>query len=149
MKAVVQNPIQSLPALGCHLFSGRATALPLIFTGLILIVLSVDSLQAQSRDTGIKPDNDARLELLFDQIMETLPEEKRSRVDSAGAASRNPRPDTPEAVSGSRDHEPPSTSARLRELPQDLKVQVERVIADIEQRKEQRKERFRESRQKK
>lgn len=147
MKAVVQNPIQSFNALGRHIFGGGGTTLPLFFLFTVIFIFSVHTLQAQSQDTGAKPDSDARLDVLFDQIMETLPEEKRSRVDSAGNRRSEQQPDSPETSGMSE--EATSTDARLRQLPQELRVQVERVIADIEQRKEERKERFRESQRKK
>ena len=149
MKAVVQNPIQSFIALGRHLIGGSDTTLPLFFSALLIPVVLIQPLQAQSHDTGTKHDSDSRLEVLFDQIMETLPEEKRSRVDSAGNTRPEQRPDLSETVSGNRSGDITPTSARLKQLPQELRVQVERVISDIEQRKEERKERFRESQRKK
>jgi hypothetical protein len=150
MKAVVQNPIQSFNALGRQIFRGSTMALPLFFSVLLFLVFMIHSPYAQSQNTpAAKPDSDARLDVLFDQIMETLPEEKRSRVDSAGSTRPEQRPDSPEASSGNRPEVITPNSARLRQLPQELRVQVERVIADIEQRKEARKERFRESQRKK
>lgn len=148
MKAVVQNPIQSFNALGRHIFRGSIFSLPLFFSTLIVLLFSVYPLQAQSQNNGAKPDSDTRLDVLFDQIMETLPEEKRSRVDSAGTKRAEQQADSPE-TSRNRSEESAATATRLRQLPQELRVQVERVIADIEQRKEERKERFRESQRKK
>lgn len=148
MKAVVQNPIQSLNALGRHLFRGSTTALPLFFPTLLILFFSFTTPRAQSIAGGNDSDNDTRLDVLFDQIMETLPEEKRLKVDSAGNARSVQRPQSPEILSGNRT-EDNGHSARLRELPQELRVQVERVISDIEQRKEERKERFRDSQRKK
>lgn len=150
MKAVVQNPIQSFNALGRQIFRGSTTALPLFFPVLLFLVFIVQSPHAQSPSTtATKPDSDARLDVLFDQIMETLPEEKRSRVDSAGNTRPEQHSHSHEASTESRVKNGMATSARLQQLPQELRVQVERVIADIEQRKEERKERFRESQRKK
>jgi len=149
MKAVVQNPIQSFNALGRHIFGGSTTALPLFFLFLLVLVFSVHTSQAQSQTTGTNPDSDARLDVLFDQIMETLPQEKRSRVDSAGNSRPEQHANSPETSTGNRTRGEVSTSKRLQQLPQELRVQVERVISDIEQRKEERKERFRESQRKK
>lgn len=123
--------------------------LPLFFPTLLLLFLPFQSLQAQSPSAaGTESGSDARLDVLFDQIMETLPEEKRMKVDSAGTTRPDPRAGSHDPLSGTRqiqeDH-----SERLRELPEELRIQVERVITDIEQRKEERKERFRESQRKK
>ena len=152
MKVVAQKPIQSLHAFGRHFNGGSIAALPLLFTRnlryhfffLVFSAAFVFSLSAQQRDTNPSSTDEKRLDLLFEGIMLTLPNEMRSEVDSAASVKVNRRSPTA-TPENSRPHEPVSNETRLRELPDELKVQVERAIADMEKRKEERKAQFRES----
>lgn len=151
MKAVVQKPIQSLHSFGCHDYRGRCAALPLISQSMLIIfmvtIFFANAVVAQQQDaTGAKVD-EKRLDLLFDRIMETLPDDEQTRVDSA-ASIKVDRRNNP-SLSETRQHETVPVHTRLQELPDELKVQVERAIEDMEQRKEERKTQFRESRRKK
>ncbi len=149
MKAVVQKPIQSLHAFGRHSNRGRNAALPLVFRcrNMVMTVATVMlavSATAQQTDTGDHTD-EKRLDLLFDRIMQALPGDMRSQVDSAG--SENMERHGIRVETGPKDtHEESGTQIRMRELPEELKSQVERAITDLEKRKEERKAKFRETR---
>jgi hypothetical protein len=148
MKDDVQKPIQSLHAFMCHHFGGGLFFPPLIFRGVLLVALAVCGVSAQeSGDSNKQVSNEKRLDLLFDQIMQTLPEGARSKVDSAATVKTDRRPVSGVTSAGKMDHiTAHSPRERLSELPDDLKAQVERAITDMEQRKEERKAQFRDSR---
>ena len=145
MKVNVQNPIQSLQTFGCHFNRGRSAALPLIFSFLFAAIFFVTGVSAQNDSRPASVD-EKRLDLLFNEIMETLPDQERSRVDSAATVTTRSKqlPQSPSTESHRNGTVPVQT--RLNGLPDELRGQVERAIVDMEQRKEERKIQFRESR---
>jgi hypothetical protein len=140
---VNNNQIQSLYAFRRQVSGGGFSARPLYGFLLLLLCIPVFILGAEPPDTSPR-NNEAQLDVLFDQIMESLPDGMKSKVDSAGVVRSQRVHDTP-ATRENPDVQEQSTSARLRELPKELKLQVERAIKDMEQRKEERKAQFRES----
>ena len=152
MRDDVQKPIQSLHAFMRHHFGGGLCSPLLIFRGVILAataaLLLASGVSAQENgDSNKQVNNEKRLDLLFDQIMQTLPEGARSKVDSAATVKTDRRPIPGVSSAGNMEHNNAhSPRERLSELPDDLKAQVERAITDMEQRKEERKAQFRESR---
>ena len=152
MRVVVKEPIQSLNAFGRHINGGRNAALPLFNLRHRIIVLSAVvgltafAADAQQKDTNRSIANEQRIDLLFDQIMKTLPDGERMKVDSAASMEVNRRESArtaPSAVSHERGNTPRTT--RVNDLPPELKAQVERTINSMETRKEERKAQFRES----
>jgi len=157
MNADVQKPIQSLLSFRRHSSGGSIAALPPIsFIAAIAIgVLTFSSLLVaeQPEDTNKQSTSEKRLDLLFNKIMQTMPDEARGRVDSASAVVREEPHQAmhQEQRSGTgQEHSAEEGERRLRtrlqELPDDLKAQVERTITEMQQRKEERKAQFRESR---
>jgi protein-tyrosine-phosphatase len=111
-----------------------------------IVLLGTTAGGAQDRsDSNGQVNDEKQMDLLFDRIMRTLPEGERSKVDSAATVKidRNRINDKQSHTSERTDIITPRE--RLKELPDELKVQVERVITDMEQRKEDRKAQFRES----
>ena len=151
MRVDVQNPIQSLHAFMRHHFGegGRNSSSPISRNLLIVatvLCIGAGTLVAQDKPDSGTPVNDAkRMDQLFDRIMQTLPEGERSKVDSAAAVKIDRKRVSEKASTQSAEHDNITPRERLRELPDELKVQVERVITDMEQRKEDRKAQFRES----
>ncbi len=150
MRDDVQKPIQSLHAFLRHHFGGGRNCPSPIFRSMVTIVaivlLGTTAGGAQDRsDSNGQIDDEKRMDLLFDRIMRTLPEGERSKVDSAATVKidRNRINDKQSHTSERADIITPRE--RLKELPDELKVQVERAITDMEQRKEDRKAQFRES----
>ena len=111
--------------------------------------IGMGTLSAQDgRDSHVQVQekkDEKQLDFLFDRILQALPEGERTKVDSAATVKIDRKNIT--GPSGyAREHEAVITPReRLKELPDELKVQVERAISDMEQRKEDRKAQFRES----
>ena len=156
MRANAQKPIQSLHTLWRHYYGGSIAALPLfsmismrkffLFSAAI-VALGLPS-TAQDHEAGQKMSEEKQLDLLFNKIMQTLPDGMRAKVDSAATVKVEHRRVSEEA-SSKRLSESLPTHERLRKLPDELKAQVERAIIDMEQRKEERKAQFLESHRKK
>ena len=153
MKVVSKEPIQSLNAFGRHFDRGSIAALPLLFfrPHLLLIVavtcLTTGSAIAQQKDTNNLPSDEKQIDVLFDRIMNTLPNAERMKVDSAAstqARSRDPQKRTPPAFR-ERETMPKTAARRVEELPPELKAQVERTINSMESRRDERKVQFRET----
>ncbi len=166
MKAA-QNPIQSLQTFGRHYYGGSIAALPLVISMplqtilpvLFLIFIRVCPVVAQQHDTNLQATDleatnnieitdEKRLDLLFDRIMDALPDGERGKVDSATSREFTHRNQNTEPLMVKRERESESTphQARMGELPEEIKTQVERAIMEMELRKEERKAQFRESR---
>ncbi|MBN1757176.1 MAG: hypothetical protein JW863_02595 [Chitinispirillaceae bacterium] len=151
MKVDVQKPIQSLHAFMRHHFGEGLSGSSPIFRSTVIIMtvlfLGTGIPSAQDRsDSNVQVNDEKRLDLLFDRIMQTLPEGERTRVDSAATIKVDRNSVTEKSSVQTSGHEPVITPReRLKELPDELKVQVERAITDMEQRKEDRKTQFRES----
>ncbi|MBN1575477.1 MAG: hypothetical protein JW913_02940 [Chitinispirillaceae bacterium] len=153
MRVVVKKSIQSLHAFGRHFHGGSIAALPLYFAQclptffltIFLIVFATTSSIAQQQDTNPKTADAKRIDLLFDQIMETLPDGMRMKVDSAASMKTDRREQASKPLSVTRERESSDQKTRMHELPDELKVQVERAIENMELRKEVKKAEFRES----
>jgi hypothetical protein len=75
---------------------------------------------------------------IFDEIMQTLPPEMKARVDSASAGkkidSKNPGKASARSPAGTQ-KQPPQTGDRdaaVQQLPEDVRVRVEKAISDID-----------------
>jgi len=154
MKANVKKPIQSLHSFWCHLSGGSIAALPSIYFFVFVtggLLLCTTPLAAQQDDSNKQHTEEKRLDLLYDKIMQNMTSEVRERFDSAStshAAHKTPvsRPNVTSDVPYTSLQSDVQLKARLHELPDNLKVQVERAITDMQKRKEERKAQFRESR---
>lgn len=150
MKDDVQKPIQSLHAFVRHHFGGGRYCPSPIFRSMIviaaLVLFGTVAASAQERnDSKGQANDEKRMDLLFDRIMKTLPEGERSKVDSAASVKIDRNLVSEKQAHTSERGEIITPRERLKELPDELKVQVERAITDMEQRKEDRKAQFRES----
>lgn len=152
MRVVVKEPIQSLNAFGRHINGGRNAALPLfslqyrLFVFWVIIGLMALAAHAQQKeDTNRSTENEERIDLLFDQIMKTLPDGERSKVDSAASMQINRREAARVQTPQHQERERTARATRVDELSPELKAQVERTINSMELRKEERKAQFRES----
>jgi hypothetical protein len=152
MRVDVQKPIQSLHAfVRHHCGGGRYCPLP-IFPAIVIALLGTMGLStpgavsAQDRtDSNVPAGDEKRMDLLFDRIMRTLPEGERTKVDSAATVKIDRNRISEKPLHGPEHGDATPPRERLKELPDELKVQVERAITDMEQRKEDRKAQFRES----
>ena len=153
MKVDVQKPIQSLHAFVRHHFGGEPLGSFPVFRSTIavmsILLLGSGMVSAQDRDrsdSNAQVNEEKRLDLLFDRIMQTLPEGERTRVDSAATVKVDRNTVNGNTSAQPSEHEKGiAPRERLKELPDELKVQVERAITDMEKRKEDRKAQFRES----
>ena len=153
MKARVQKPIQSLHAFRRYHFGGGHFCPPLILRTVLFCILAgwfgTGTVSAQDiGDSNRQGADGKRLDLLFDQIMRTLPEGARSKVDSAATVKVDRRSTVPATAAPDKLNagDAAQPRERLNDLPDELKAQVERAISDMEQRKEERKAQFREFR---
>lgn len=154
MKANVQKSIQSLHSFWCHFSGGSIAALPLLsFFKIVMVssLLCATLVSAQQGDTNRQVVEEKRLDLLYDKIMQTMSSDLRERFDSAATFSGE-RKAPVNRTEGNRSapltstHNDAALKARMNELPDDLKLQVERAITEIQKRNEERKAQFRESR---
>jgi hypothetical protein len=105
------------------------------------------STPAYTQDTnGAAPKiEEKRLDVLFDRIMQTLPDRERNLVDSAGEARSASRGAAAARAQAKDDGKKPQAGAeanRLRDLPPELKEQVERAMADMKERNDKRQAQF-------
>ena len=150
MRVDVQKPIQSLHAFVRHHLGGGHHCPSPIFRSMIaiaaLVLFGTVAASAQDHsDSKGQANDEKRMDLLFDRIMKTLPEGERSKVDSAASVKIDRNLVNEKQAHTSERGEIITPRERLKELPDELKVQVERAITDMEQRKEDRKAQFRES----
>ena len=118
----------------------------IIFLWVGLCFMFYPQVWAQDQPSDPKKKEEKRLDLLFDRIMQTLPNEARSKVDSA-ATMKSLHQRLPEKIKTvGEDKKKIEESTRLRELPPELKEQVERALADMKERSLERKAQFIESR---
>ncbi|MDG5816222.1 hypothetical protein QA601_14100 [Chitinispirillales bacterium ANBcel5] len=103
------------------------------FTSILVLLFSTQVISGDRE--GVKRDASS----MMTQIMESLSEEDIARIDSA---SRN-RPAEKERGAVVREKEL-QVHNRLKDLPPEVKKQVERTIAEIESRREERGIQFRE-----
>jgi hypothetical protein len=150
--------IQSLRVFVRHVRGGGGVPLPPLpllraarriacFVLFLFVILNSPAV-AQDQTAVTAKNEEKRLDLLFDRIMQTLPDRERNLVDSA-AVTKNA---THGAVDKARDRDGAGKPAaetettRLRELPPELKEQVERAMADMKERNLERKAQFIEAR---
>jgi len=148
-----RNSIQSLHAFIRRLRGRIGEPLPPLLSAtqrsrfvFFLVVLGMTmnpSIFAQDQVLAQENNNEKRLDLLFDRIIQSLPARERSRVDSAAGMKGASR----EAIEKIRARDAAkktseSEATRFRELPPDLKDQVERAMADAKERGEERKAQF-------
>ncbi len=155
MKVSAFKSIQSLHAFVRHLRrrSGQSLLLLHKVTG-IRTILFISGLciffsfpaVAQDKLSDPKKSEENRLDLLFDRIMRTLPDEERTRVDSAAAMKSNHAMPSEKANTADDFKKVNDQTTRLRELPPALKEQVERAMEDIKERNLERKAQFIDSR---
>jgi hypothetical protein len=152
MRVVVKEPIQSLNAFGRHINGGRNAALPLFNLNhhfmTISVILGLSAFMAnaqQKEDTNRSTTNEQRIDLLFDQIMKTLPDGERMKVDSAASMEISRREPARVQTPVLQERDRTARAKRVDELSPELKAQVERTINSMELRKEERKAHFRES----
>jgi hypothetical protein len=151
MRAVVQKSIQSLHSFGRHFYGGGFAALP-PFTfkypifGIVLAVF-VNFPTAQEQDTNRQAIEEKRLDLLFDRIMQSMPDSTKKQIDSAASIANDHLNLNQKVFKAEKQltTENTTTKTMVHELPDELKAKVERTIAEIQQRKEERKAQFRES----
>jgi hypothetical protein len=161
MKVFAPKPIQSLQAFMCHGSGRRPTGfLPLlcheftyslfyIVACLILCMLLCSSVYAQDNSADLSPSKEKRLDMLFDRIIQTLPDNLKIKVDSATTIKTN-RPPSNEKPRSIKDPKKNAIeTASLNGLPEEVKAQVERAMAQMQERKQERKAQFLESRRKK
>ncbi len=130
--------------------------LQVLSAGIGLCLVFVNTGSAQNPPTNDSNSDARRLDILFDRIMQTLPDEARMKVDSA-ATVKGTRQTAPEKNkvskdadrNGKTDKDPPAPPTRLRELPPELKEQVERAMADMKDHTVERNAQFLESRHRK
>ncbi len=86
--------------------------------------------------------NNERADLLFEEIMNSLPSEARVQVDSASRVNLSrPRADFKRPKANLKKATSPA-------LSEDLKKKVEKTISEIESRKDERKPQFKEKKKK-
>lgn len=104
---------------------------------LISLLIPVIGIYAQSSTTGseVKPigTSDRKFDQLFNQIVQTIPEKSSGLHDSVNQQMRleSDRPETAVSPEKMRDRRNQMT----RELPDDLRKQVERAIEEIDLKK--------------
>lgn len=152
MRADVQKTIQSLHSFGRHFFGGGFAALPpLTFSkypilGIVLVVF-VNISTAQAQDANRQTIEEKRLDLLFDRIMQSMPDSTKKQIDSAASIANDHLNSSQKVFKAEKQliNEKTVTKTTAHELPDELKAKVERTIAEIQERKEERKAQFRES----
>jgi hypothetical protein len=105
---------------------------------------------ASAQEAGADSQTHAQAEEIFDEIMQSLPGEMKARVDSASRI-RESTPRTPLAEPARPSSDQDALTARnhaINELPADVKARVEKTIAEIQQRTQQRQIEFKEMRKK-
>jgi len=104
-------------------------------TGIILIVsgclFAQNSVKSAEHSNGTTPDQ--RMDMLFDQIVRSIPEKSKNPIDTATKHSTDgnrlsERSSAPETA-------PERRSEMTRALPDDLRKQVERAIEEIDLKK--------------
>lgn len=95
--------------------------------------------------------NEPSADVIFDNIIQTLPSQARSQIDSAAASSQtttNPEVTVQKgAHRGSAEKAAAAKSEALEKLPESVQKRVEQAIQEIEQTKSQRTVQFKEHRQ--
>lgn len=154
MRADVQKPIQSLHSFGRHYYRGRCAALPLVIfdarllLSILLLMIFIAMASAEQQDTNRQDSEEKQLDVLFDRLMQTMPDGAREQVDSAGSVAVERRKITQSGIMTEQQRKTGKigSDARDRLLPDELKAQVERTIVEMKERKAERKAQFRESR---
>jgi hypothetical protein len=105
---------------------------------LVIVLMSVFALFAQTNSSSSavqqqKVSSDQKIDMLFDQIMRTIPDKSNVQHDSVTQQTKidNRRPEkaVPSEMAKER------RTQMTRELPDDLRKQVERAIEDIDLKK--------------
>lgn len=157
VRGALTPSIQSVHAFMRHL-RGRS-GLPLlpsiqptwrwriVFFTLMCMTLSLPAIAQDQRQAQNKIE-EKRLDLLFNRIMQTLPNQERSQVDSAAVMKSTTRRamEKTQAVSAPKRIIVETETTRVRQLPPELKEQVERAMADMKDRSVERKAEFIEAR---
>jgi hypothetical protein len=164
MKVKEKQPLQSFHAFLRHSGAGGdASLLTPIYRSVLrtmhlavgFCIISLYPVFAQNQSEPPKKPEEKRLDLLFERIMQTLPDEARVKVDSAATQKNSRGPAVEKAKRAAADKKNTDTekafdkTTRLRELPPELKAQVERAMVDMNERNLERKAQFIESRHKK
>lgn len=116
--------------------------------GIMVIVCCFTLVTAQTEQPrGERHPDAVRMDQLFNQIMQTLPDGAKSRVDSASAAGKPVVGTAVERSEQQRAVQAALHQERLQGLSDELKAQVEHAIYDMEKRKAERKAEFIEQQQ--
>lgn len=153
MRTFLQEPVQSLPSQKRY-FSGEGSATPSpVFFMMIACMMFIAIHQSMAGD-GI-PRNGSeenRLDQLFERMIDEMPAETKNEVDSASSAKMGRlhlKNRSAKLAKEPGEKEKGDVTTRLNELPEDLRLRVERSITDIKERNELRKAKFREFRKEK
>ena len=117
----------------------------LIKTTLLIVCFALLSIgQNNPADNGSPDVDKQKIDQLFDQIMLTFPGEVRAKIDSASSHQADP------VQSKAGEGKSAGSAASLRrdalinELPDEVRMQVEKTISDIEKRRNERALQFKE-----
>lgn len=107
--------------------------------------LSLSIAQTSSSDKDYMAGDEKKIDQLFDQIMMSFPGEIKAKIDSASGASvqsdvQTGNAESPESRTFQR------RDALINELPQEVRMQVEKAISEMEKRRSERALQFKEYR---
>ncbi len=144
MRADLPKIVQPLLAFMRHCRKRRSA--PLLLFIIASCIASYSPIMAQNQTSNREKSDDRRLDLLFNRILLTLPEEQQSKVDSATMVRNSQQIKMKSTKSDGLCKEPIDKAEKLRDLPEPLRAQVEHAMKDMEQRTQDRKAQFLESR---
>lgn len=121
---------------------------PLILIAILNIIFRVvGETPTHPKDSNFSSNEGKKLEVLFDEIMKSMPEETKVKVEAAKEQCKkgeNKSGNVSEKVSSL----PQNSTAPLKELPPEIREKVENLINQMDRRMEERKARMREINQK-
>jgi hypothetical protein len=111
----------------------KSTTKILVIMFMPVIALFAQTNSSLNAEQQQKVSSDQRIDMLFDQIMRTIPDKSNDQHDSVTqqARSDNRRSETPVSSEMVKERRTQMTN----ELPDDLRKQVERAIEDIDLKK--------------